>query len=718
MIIAAVDRLRAADPGFVRTRLAATAVLGIVLAAGTLLLARQPLPVVLFAAIGAMISSFSVNDPEKPQQALTLVLAFVAGAASLTAATAGQSAAPLDGVVFVLLIFVAVYAQRFGPRGTALGSIAFFVFFFAMFLRTQPAQLPMLFVALATGLAANALVRFVILPRRPGRELVGIRRAFRARLGAVVSAASAHLAAQGTERASKQLQRAGDRLHQTVLLIEDVAADVLDGKAAALLRRRAIEVELAAQWLSITVRRSACEPLADPVRAELVARLRRFRSLIERDPRELPVISETEEYTKLLVEGSRLSERATEGDPVRRAVAELALADVNAARIAERDFSAEQDPPPAENTERTPLFGYDNRTRAAIQAVLGGGLAVLGGELVSHQRWYWAVLTVFVVFVGTSSAGATLVKGARRMGGTLAGIFAGALCALLVSGNTPLTVVLVLMCVFGMAFFATVSQTIMAFFITTLLGLLYSLLGTFSVEVLGVRVAETAVGALAGIIAALVVVPVRTRSVLLDDVATVLEDLREFAGTTTELLTGRDNVNVIELSRQLDRDVEQVRTTVEPLTHPINPRGARRDYGWYVVDTLTAIAFRTRHVAARAQPGLLAAPELAERFEPFMARLDHNIGVLLDAVRGKGTTRLLPSQRNDPLSEGTPEARVVLAGLGKLDEAVLALGKAFDLDQPAPEPDDGAQSVQVRRRTHTDQAAPDSIRREADRRTT
>ncbi|MEU3270078.1 FUSC family protein [Saccharomonospora sp. NPDC006951] len=710
MIIAAVDRIRAADPGLVRMRLAATAVLGIVIAAGALLLARQPLPVVLFAAIGAMISSFSVNDPEKPQQALTLVLAFAAGAASLTAATAGQSAAPLDGVVFVLLIFVAVYAQRFGPRGTALGSITFFVFFFAMFLRTQPAQLPMLFVALATGLAANALVRFVILPRRPGRELVSIRRAFRAWLGDLVRAAAVHLAASGTERTSKQLQRAGDRLHQTVLLIEDVAADVLEGKAAALLRRRAIEVELAAQWLSITVRRTAREPLDPATRAELVARLRRFRSLIERDPRELPVISETEEYTKLLVEGSRLSERATEGDPVRRAVAELALADVNAARIAERDFSAEQDPPPADTTERTPLFGYDNRTRAAIQAVLGGGLAVLGGELVSHQRWYWAVLTVFVVFVGTSSAGATLVKGARRMGGTLAGIFAGALCALLVSGNTPLTVVLVLMCVFGMAFFATVSQTIMAFFITTLLGLLYSLLGTFSVEVLGVRVAETAVGALAGIIAALVVVPVRTRSVLLDDVATVLEDLREFARRSTELLTGRDNVNVIELSRQLDRDVEQVRTTVEPLTHPINPRGSRRNYGWYVVDTLAAIAFRTRHVAARAQPGLLASPETARRFEPFMARLDHNIGVLLDTVRG-GAARaaLLAGGTDDPLAGSTAGERVVLAGLGKLDEAVLALGKAFDLDQPSPERADGAQSVQVRRRTRTEQAAPDNI---------
>ncbi|MBB3666347.1 MULTISPECIES: FUSC family protein [Prauserella salsuginis group] len=674
----AVDRLRASDPGWSRSRRALSAILGIGIAVSVLVPIGLPLPVVLVGSVSALMAAFTISDPEPAGQAVSLGLVFVVGAAALTAASLGQAVPPLDGIVFVLLIFVAVYAQRFGVRGIALGSAPFFLFFFAMFLQTQVHQVPVLLLALATGLGANAIVRFVLLPRRAGRELLAIRRSFRTRLSASVTAAANHLAAGGTQRTGKQLRRAGDRLHEAVLLIEDTIADVFDDpKAAALLRRRALEVELAAQWLAITTRRVCAENLDEAVRDDLVTRLQRFRSLIERDPRELPVIADTREFSELLVSGSRLGDRTEPGDDVRRAIAELALADLNAQRIAENDFSAEAEPPEGEEAERTRVFAYDNKTRSAIQAVLGGGLAVVGGELVSHQRWYWAVLTVFVVFLGTSSAGATLIKSARRIVGTIVGIFAGALCALVVAENVPATIVLILVCVFGMVFFARASQVAMTFFITTMLGLLYSLLGTFSIDVLGVRLAETAVGAASGVLAAVVIVPVRTRAVMLDDVATALEDLREYVTQARALLSGVDNVNVIELSRTLDRDVEQVRAVVEPLTHPISLRAARRDYGWYVLDTLDAVAFRARHIAARARPGLLA---LDDRLDTVTTRITHNIDVLLDTIRSSPGIQghIEPPPGDDGIRpDDEPAPRVVLASFAKLDEAVGALGKAF-----------------------------------------
>lgn len=673
----AVDRLRASDPGWSRSRRALSAILGIGIALGVLVTLGPPLPVVLVGAVAALMAAFTVNDPRPSGQAVSLGLVFVVGSLALTSASLGQDAAPVDGIVFVLLIFVAVYAQRFGPRGVALGSAPFFLFFFAMFLQTRLEQVPMLLLALAVGLSANAIVRFVLLPRKPDRELLAVRRSFRTRLSASVSAAANHLAAGATQRTDKQLRRAGDRLHEAVLLIEDTIGDVFDDpKAAALLRRRALEVELAAQWLAITTRRACAENLDEAVRDELVARLHRFRSLIERDPRELPVISDTEEFSEVLVGGSRLGDRVGPGDDVRRAIAELALADLNAQRIAERDFSAEPEPPGDDDSERTPVFAYDNRTRSAIQAVLGGGLAVVGGELVSHQRWYWAVLTVFVVFLGASSAGATLIKSARRVAGTVVGIFAGAACALVVAENVPATIVLILVCVFGMVFFARTSQVVMTFFVTTMLGLIYSLLGTFDIDVLGVRLAETAVGAAAGVLAAVVIVPVRTRAVMLDDVGTTLEDLREYVTQTRTLLAGTANVNVIELSRTLDRDVEQVRAVVEPLTHPISLRAARRDYGWYVLDTLDAVAFRARHIAARAQPGLLA---LDERLDLVTTRITDNIDTLLEAVRSPGSPGHVESPPGDDgvRPDDEPAVRVVLASFAKLDEVVGALGKAF-----------------------------------------
>ncbi|WP_328455527.1 MULTISPECIES: FUSC family protein [unclassified Amycolatopsis] len=684
---AALDRFAAADPGLVRLRLAGSAVLGIILAVGALLPVHLPLTVMLVGAIAAMMTAFTVNDATPGGQAGTLALAFLTGAASITVASLGAVLPPLDTVVFVLLIFVAVYAQRFGPRGTALGSIGFFLFFFPMFLQTHLKQVPQLLLALTVGILANALVRFVLLRRNPEAEFLRVRRAFRARLAAVVRAAEAHLAVGGSERTRKQLRRSINRLHECVLLIEDAAPDVVDARAADRLRRRAIEVELAVQWLVSTVQRTCSDELTAGTRDDLIARLARFRALMERDPRELPLISQTGEYSRMLVEGSRIDEHAAPGDGVRKALAELALADDRAQRAADPETSTDPLDAEEDDDEPTRRFAYDNQTRSAIQAVVGGGLAVLGGELVSHQRWYWAVLTVFVVFIGASSAGATFVKGVRRLGGTVIGIFGGVLLALLVAGSTPATLALILVCVFGMVYTARVSQVVMAFFITSMLGLLYSLLGTFSIEVLWIRVAETAVGATAGILAAVVIVPVRTRSVMLDNITEVLDELTEFLEHASGLLAGEENVNIIELSRDLDRAVEQVRTTIEPLTHPVNLRSARRDYGWHVLTTLETIAFRARHVAARAQPGQLAGGDV-DRLRLFTGRLLANIDVLRKALDSPGgaTPGTLVRDDGTPVSDRVEQAetRAVLSSLSHLDEGLVSLGRVFHVEATDP----------------------------------
>ncbi|MFJ1759455.1 FUSC family protein [Amycolatopsis sp. NPDC088138] len=683
---AVLDRLAAADPGLVRLRLAGSAVLGIILAVGALLPAHLPLTVMLVGAIAAMMTAFTVNDATPGGQAVTLGLAFLTGTASITVASLGSALPPMDSIVFVMLIFVAVYAQRFGPRGTALGSIGFFLFFFPMFLQTHLKQVPQLLLALVVGVLANAVVRFVLLRHNPEAEFLRVRRAFRARLAEVVRATEAYLAVNGSERTRKQLRRSISRLHECVLLIEDAAPDVVDARAADVLRRRAIEVELAVGWLTSTVQRTCSDELTAEVRDDLIARLARFRALMERDPRELPLISQTGEYSRMLVEGSRIDEHAAPGDGVRKALAELALADDRAQRAAVPEATTDlldED----EEDEPTPRFAYDNQTRSAIQAVVGGGLAVLGGELVSHQRWYWAVLTVFVVFIGASSAGATFVKGVRRLGGTLIGIFGGVLLAFLVAGSTPATLALILVCVFGMVYTARVSQVVMAFFVTSMLGLLYSLLGTFSFAVLWIRVAETAVGAAAGILAAIVIVPVRTRSVMLDDITEVLDELAEFLEHTEGLLAGEENVNIIELSRDLDRAVEQVRTTIEPLTHPVNFRSARRDYGWHVLTTLETIAFRARHVAARAQPGQLAGGDV-ERLRQFTGRLLANIDVLRKALENPGGPVAGTLVRDDgtPVSDRVEQAetRAVLSSLSHLDEGLVSLGRVFHVEATDP----------------------------------
>jgi hypothetical protein len=174
---------------------------------------------------------------------------------------------------------------------------------------------------------------------------------------------------------------------------------------------------------------------------------------------------------------------------------------------------------------------------------------------------------------------------------------------------------------------------------------------------------------------------------MLDDIAAVLDDLEEFLVHTRGLLGGEENVNIIELSRDLDRSVEQVRATIEPLTHPVNFRSARRDYGWHVLTTLETIAFRARHVAARAQPGQLTGAD-ADRLRQFTGRLLSNIDVLRKALEAPGgpTPGTLVRDDGTPVSDRVEQAetRAVLSSLSHLDEALVSLGLVFGVQATDP----------------------------------
>ena len=87
-------------------------------------------------------------------------------------------------------------------------------------------------------------------------------------------------------------------------------------------------------------------------------------------------------------------------------------------------------------------------TRQSIQVGVGTTLAIVGGELLSGQRWYWAVIAAFVVFANTSSRGDLLSRGWGRLVGTVGGIAAGMGLAAITSGHTVLSLVLLFACVF------------------------------------------------------------------------------------------------------------------------------------------------------------------------------------------------------------------------------------------------------------------------------
>src|SRR5699024_8425808 len=113
-----------------------------------------------------------------------------------------------------------------------------------------------------------------------------------------------------------------------------------------------------------------------------------------------------------------------------------------------RSAESREDEDTAQEADQRDEHRMRPTTRAAIQVACAGAAAIFFGELVSSTRWYWAVITAFVVFAGTGSRGELLIKAWRRTVGTLLGVIAGVGVAVLVSGYPMLQLAAVLCCVF------------------------------------------------------------------------------------------------------------------------------------------------------------------------------------------------------------------------------------------------------------------------------
>lgn len=152
-------------------------------------------------------------------------------------------------------------------------------------------------------------------------------------------------------------------------------------------------------------------------------------------------------------------------------------------------------------------------TRQAVQATSGAAFALAVGQVLSDQRWYWAVGATWWVFVATTSRGETVVRGFRRFLGTVLGIGLGFAVAVPLHHEPVVAAVVVAVGVFGIFYTAAVSYTWMMLAVTVMASMLYGLLGVLDTDLLLLRVTETATGALGAVLAVLFVLPVTTHSV-------------------------------------------------------------------------------------------------------------------------------------------------------------------------------------------------------------
>lgn len=236
-------------------------------------------------------------------------------------------------------------------------------------------------------------------------------------------------------------------------------------------------------------------------------------------------------------------------------------------------------------------------TRLAVQATVATGCAVAAGQALSGDRWYWAVVTTWWIFVNTASRGETLVRGFRRVLGTVTGVVAGLGLALPLHGAYAPTAVLAAVCVFGIFYTAPVSYSWMVFFVTVLAGSLYGLFGILYPGLLWLRLEETLVGALGSAIAVLAVLPVTTHAATDAWIRRALREVSDFTAQAAGHLAGGPGGDLARRAADLDLVLGRVRTTVAPLVHPLNPMRARRARARRVLCLLDACAAEVRGLA-------------------------------------------------------------------------------------------------------------------------
>ncbi|GES27573.1 FUSC family protein [Streptomyces angustmyceticus] len=239
-------------------------------------------------------------------------------------------------------------------------------------------------------------------------------------------------------------------------------------------------------------------------------------------------------------------------------------------------------------------------TRQAIQATAGSAFALVVGQLLSEQRWYWAVGATWWIFVNTTSRGETLVRGFRRTLGTVIGIVLGLLVAVPLHGAPVPTVALIALSVFGIFYTAAVSYTWMMLAVTLMATLLYGLLGVLDSDLLTLRLAETGVGALGAALAVVLVLPVTTHATTDAWIQRALRCVHHCTAEAAARLAGHPTADPAPHVAALEPLLGRVRLSLSPLVHPLSPLRARKARARQVLALLDDCAREVRGLASIA----------------------------------------------------------------------------------------------------------------------
>jgi uncharacterized membrane protein YccC len=561
-------RVAATDPGLLRLLLATRGTLSVGLTATVMSLVAaslgRPIAEFAFGVVLSMVGPFVMRDPTRRQRLFTLLSLLPPAAIAVTVSSLLHEYPPSGEIWFLGLVFAGALLQARHPRALGIGLIAVIMTYVGLYLRLPPETLAPQLASLLIGAAMIYTVCFVLLPFRPVSTLQRAVRSVQRRAGRILREA-------GETTDPHALARHLARLNEAALAAEDQLV-LLDEPSRVDVRLHLFDLEQAV--------------------ARLIA-LVSAGGVAERHWDRLRVVAERLRWGR----ASRRSPSGRASDPVQETLLALTRASAGLESAASRAVGASAVPVAQPRAVPGPLAW-----QGAAQVTLASLVAMLGGMALSPQRWFWAVITVYVVFLNTRTRGDTIYKGSHRVIGTLGGLFGGLLIAVSIEGNHVAECAIMLAAVFGVYYFYAVSYSIAIFSVTVLLGMIYGMLGTPLEQLLVLRLEETAIGVLAAGLAASFVWPKPTHAQVRLSGHAVLRSLRDVVQASVAATEGGANLAPIEAVRRLDRQIADLRLALVPLTAGrFIMRRARVDRP---VTALLACAESARVLAASvARPG-------------------------------------------------------------------------------------------------------------------
>jgi uncharacterized membrane protein YccC len=627
------DRLLGVDPGLLRLTIALRGTLTTAIATTLAIIIGHyaHLSPAVFAngVVLSLMGPFLMREPTLPQQRRTLLFLLIPSLLA-TAATAVLHAQPLAGEgFFLLLVFLGYLFQPRAPRMIGIGLVAVITTYIGLFLQLPAALLPFQLLSPLIAVVVVAIVCLVALPITPATTLRRAVRAVQLRAAQVLKSAR-QLTRGGALSPAEEamLRRDLARLNEAVLAADDQLTFVEpDGRDA--MRASLIDLELAAARF-IDAMRAGAPDRRDRLRLQL--------------------------HLKRMSKGRRYSLPASslEAGSLLACLVELGHA-LHRLGVAAKKANKQPLLPPPAALPPGPL-GW----RIATRITLAAAMAMAGGLALSPHRWFWAVITVYVVFLNTRSRGDTIYKAAQRIAGTMLGITAGMLLGEAMGNHVSLQLAVLLLSVFGMFYFYVVSYTIGVFCVTMMLGMIYGTLGEPVEALFVLRLEETALGAAAAIFVAFFIMPARTRDQVMASGRNVLLALADALKATRQVVTKPGEGPSPDVAmRKVDRQVADLRLSLAPLV--ATRRLFRRNALERPVPILLDCVHSTRLlVAASRQPSdTLPGDALLQRMAAVEARLRTLAGSSIEALRSMPIaidSSTEPEAAADPGAEGGLDA--------------------------------------------------------------